>query len=184
MSPQPQIAGIPIPFDSRLLLAVLGVHIVAGLCAVTAGAVAMLSPKQAGRHPAFGRGYYWSLLVVTATMTILSVARWRDDFHLFILGALAASTATIGLTRVRRRPRQLRAHVISFGASYILLLTAFYVDNGKNLPLWNRLPPISYWIIPSMLGVPLIIYVLLRHPLLRSRNRLRRGGLAATNHDA
>ena len=26
------------------------------------------------------------------------------------------------------------------GASYILLLTAFYVDNGKNLPLWRELP--------------------------------------------
>jgi uncharacterized membrane protein len=184
MSPQLQIAGIAMPFDSRLLLTVIGVHLVAGVCAVIAGAVAMLSPKQAGRHPAFGRTYCWSLLVVTATMTILSIARWREDFHLFILGALAACTAIIGLTRVRRRSRQLRAHVISFGASYILLLTAFYVDNGKNLPLWNSLPPISYWVIPSMLGVPLIIYALLRHPLLRIRTRLGRGDLAATDHDA
>ncbi|HKW11338.1 MAG TPA: hypothetical protein VJO33_13230 [Gemmatimonadaceae bacterium] len=55
---------------------------------------------------------------------------------------------------MRRRPRQLRAHVISLGASYILLLTAFYVDNGKNLPLWNRLPSISYWRLASVIGVP------------------------------
>jgi len=30
------------------------------------------------------------------------------------------------------------------GVSYIVLLTAFYVDNGKSLPLWKELPPISY----------------------------------------
>jgi branched-subunit amino acid ABC-type transport system permease component len=100
-------------------------------------------------------------------MVILSIARWREDVHLFVIGALAIAVATLGLTRVRRRPRELRTHVISFGASYILLLTAFYVDNGKNLPLWNRLPPISYWLIPSAVGLPLIIRALFRHPLLR-----------------
>jgi hypothetical protein len=39
-------------------------------------------------------------------------------------------------------------HVNAMGLSYVLLLTAFYVDNGKNLPLWRRLPPIAYWVIP------------------------------------
>ena len=24
-------------------------------------------------------------------------------------------------------------------------LTAFYVDNGKNLPLWKELPEIAFW---------------------------------------
>ena len=28
------------------------------------------------------------------------------------------------------------------GLSYILLLTAFYVDNGKSLPLWKDLLPL------------------------------------------
>jgi hypothetical protein len=51
------------------------------------------------------------------------------------------------------------------GTSYILLLVAFYVDNGKNLPLWKELPPIAYWLIPIMLGVPLVVRALLRHPL-------------------
>ena len=42
------------------------------------------------------------------------------------------------------------------GLSYIVLLTAFYVDNGKSLPFWKELPPISYWVIPAALGLPLI----------------------------
>ena len=35
------------------------------------------------------------------------------------------------------------------GASYIFMLTAFYVDNGKNLPLWRELPQIAFWLDPA-----------------------------------
>jgi hypothetical protein len=40
-------------------------------------------------------------------------------------------------------------HISGMGASYVLLLTAFYVDNGKNLPLWRELPQWAFWILPS-----------------------------------
>ena len=162
------IFGIPIPFDSRVLLGVLGVHVVAGLGAVISGAVAMLSPKRHGRHPTSGLLYYRCLLVVTVTMAVLSAVRWREDYHLFALGLLSISAGAYGLARVRRRPRDLRVHLMAFGSSYILLLTAFYVDNGRNLPLWNRLPSIAYWLLPSAIGVPLIFRALRVHPLLRS----------------
>ncbi|HKW13933.1 MAG TPA: hypothetical protein VJS69_05560, partial [Candidatus Krumholzibacteria bacterium] len=105
-----RIAGIPIPFHSPALLALLAIHVAAGLGAVIAGAAAMLSPKAPGRHPRFGRLYYWCLIVVTITMAILAVVRFREDYHLFIIGALAATAAIVGVTRVRRTPRQLRAH--------------------------------------------------------------------------
>jgi len=48
------------------------------------------------------------------------------------------------------------------GLSYILMLTAFYVDNGKNLPLWRDLPYIAYWLLPGAIGVPLIVNALSR----------------------
>jgi len=57
------------------------------------------------------------------------------------------------------------------GASYIFMLTAFYVDNGKNLPLWRELPQIAFWILPSAIGVPFILYALLRHPLVLQLSR-------------
>jgi hypothetical protein len=53
------------------------------------------------------------------------------------------------------------------GVSYILMLTAFYVDNGKNLPLWKELPEWAFWILPALIGAPLIIHALVRHPLVR-----------------
>ena len=33
--------------------------------------------------------------------------------------------------------------------SYAPLLTGFYVDNGPHLPLWDRLPHLSYWLLPA-----------------------------------
>ena len=47
------------------------------------------------------------------------------------------------------------------GLSYILMLVAFYVDNGKQLPLWKDLPHFTYWLIPMAVGIPLIIRALL-----------------------
>jgi hypothetical protein len=51
------------------------------------------------------------------------------------------------------------------GASYVLLLIVFYVDNGANLPVWRELPPVTYWLLPIPVGVPLILFALIRHPL-------------------
>lgn len=51
--------------------------------------------------------------------------------------------------------------------SYILMITAFYVDNGPNLPLWRELPPIAFWILPTLIGAPILANALLRHPLAR-----------------
>jgi hypothetical protein len=44
------VLGIPIPSTDPVFLAIVGVHVLFGLGAVTAGAVAMLSNKGRGRH--------------------------------------------------------------------------------------------------------------------------------------
>ncbi len=144
----------------------LALHIVVGLACVIAGIVAMLSKKQPGRHPRFGTIYYWSLAVVFVTATGLAVLRWSQDYHLFIIGAFSFGAATLGRTAIRKR-RRVRLHIAGMGFSYILMLVAFYVDNGKNLPLWKDLPPVFYWLIPTIVGLPILVYVLLRHPLAR-----------------
>jgi hypothetical protein len=50
--------------------------------------------------------------------------------------------------------------------SYILLLTAFYVDNGPHLPQWRSLPPLGFWLLPSFVGLPFLILALRRHSAL------------------
>ena len=49
---------------------------------------------------------------------------------------------------------------------YILLLTAFYVDNGPQLPLWRSLPSLAFWLLPSLVGLPFLIWALRRHSAL------------------
>src|SRR5215813_2955459 len=166
------IAGIVIPSDSPFFLAVVGLHILVALVCVITGVVAMLSNKRPGRHPTFGTMYYWCLFVVVVSATVLSAIRWAEDYHLFVLGVLSFTAASFGRTALRRRWRcWVRLHIAGMGTSYVFLLIAFYVDNGKNLPLWRELPQITYWLLPTALGIPIVIRALVKHPLAR-RERL------------
>lgn len=162
------VAGIEIPSSDPVFLAIVAVHVLFGLASSITGIFAMLSQKRSGRHPLFGTIYYWSLMGVFVTASALAAVRWADDYHLFILGALAFAAAYLGrMARRKRWNNWVRLHISGMGTSYILLLTAFYVDNGKNLPIWRDLPPLAYWLVPAVVGIPLIVRVLLRHPLAR-----------------
>jgi hypothetical protein len=166
------VLGIPIPSSNPVFLAIIGVHVLFGLAAVTTGAFAMLSKKGRGRHSNFGTIYFWCLFGVFVTMSTLSFMRWAENYHLFILGVLSFASAVFGRTAVQWRLHQWpRLHLTGMGASYIFLLTAFYVDNGKNLPLWKELPQLAFWFLPSAIGGPLILWALLRHPLVLRLSR-------------
>jgi hypothetical protein len=168
------VLGIPIPSSSPIFLSIVAVHVAAGLVCAIAGIAAMWSPKRAGRHPAAGALYYWSLVVVFLSMAALSIMRWPENTHLFVLGILSFGAGTIG-RRARRRLWHgwLRLHIAGMAISYILLLTAFYVDNGPHLPLWRSLPPLAHWLLPSLVGVPLLVWALRRHSLTRQSRALQ-----------
>lgn len=164
------VAGIEIPSTDPVFLAiVLGVHIPLGLACVVIGAIAMLSQKRRGRHSRFGTIYFWCLLALCASSTLLSLMRWSENHHLFVLGVLSFACAWIGRAALRQRWRYwVRLHIAGMGLSYLVMLIAFYVDNGKQLPLWKDLPHFMYWLIPLAVGMPLIVRALLRPPLARS----------------
>jgi hypothetical protein len=158
------IGGLEIPSDDPAFLAVVGVHVLIGLIAVIAGAIAMLSRKRAGRHPRAGTIYFWSLAALTITASVLSIVRWSENYHLFVLGVLAIGAAILGRHARRQQwPSWARYHITGMGLSYVFMLTAFYVDNGKSIPLWNQLPPILYWLLPAIVGVPLILRAVFRY---------------------
>ena len=164
------IAGIPIPSTSPFFLAGVAAHVLFGLTCVVTGAIAMLSEKRPGRHPTFGTTYFWSLAGAVVTAAALALARWADDQVLFLLAVLSFAAAVVGREARRRQWRGWpRWHMTGLGLSYIVLLTAFYVDNGKNLPLWRDLPPLAYWLAPSLVGLPILALAFLRHPLVRNR---------------
>jgi hypothetical protein len=100
--------------------------------------------------------------------TALAVARWAADYVLAVMGWAALAAALIGRLAARRRAAGWAScHLGGMGGSYVLLLTAFYVDNGKFLPVWRELSPAVYWLGPACVGLPIIILVARRHPLVR-----------------
>ena len=166
------IGGILIPFHSPVFLSIVGVHVLAGIACVISGITAMLSRKGPGRHPAFGRIYFRSYIIVFITTIILSLARWREDYYLLIIGVIAFAFALMGQFSFNARGKGWPAlHITGMGMSFILLLTAFYLDNGKNLPVWKDLPSFMYWLLPNGIGIPLIIYALFKYRNLKGKGK-------------
>jgi hypothetical protein len=148
--------GDQVGSTAPVFLAFLAVHVLAGLTAVVTGAAAALVRKGSPRHIRAGRGYYRATTVLFATATVLAALRWQQDYYLFIIGTVAFTAATIGyLHRRRQRPGD-TGHIVGMGTAYVTMLTAFYVDNGPHLPLWDRLPTLTFWVLPSAIGAPII----------------------------
>jgi uncharacterized membrane protein len=162
------IGGIVIPSTDPVFLAVvIGVHIPLGIACVVTGASAMLSRKGRGRHSTWGTIYFWCLLALFVSAALLSVMRWSENYHLFVLGAVAFGCAWFGRSAVQLRWREwVRLHISGMSLSYVVMLIAFYVDNGKQLPIWKDLPHFAYWLLPLVAAAPLIVWALLRHPMV------------------
>jgi len=157
-----QIDGLPLAF-----LLPLGMHILAGMTSALTGIVAFVVPKGPTRHHRWGTRYLWAYTVVFLTATILSVQRWSADAYLFVLAVLGYSL-TLGGYGVRRFRhtlwvRQLLgeywviAHLVGMISSYVVLLTAFYVDNAHLFPGVNRLLTIVFWVAPSLIAIPFLV---------------------------
>jgi hypothetical protein len=54
------------------------------------------------------------------------------------------------------------AHIVGMIGSYVVLWTAFYVDNAHLIPLLNRLPLLTFWVLPSLIGLPFMVLSLSR----------------------
>src|SRR3954468_1368937 len=126
------VAGIEIPSTHSVFPTVFRIHVLLGLACTITGVLAMLSRKRAGRHPRFGTIYFWCLGGVVLTASSLAAVRWAHDYHLFILGALSFAAAYFGRRAMQQHWRYwVRLHIAGMGSSYVLLLIAFYVDNGR-----------------------------------------------------
>ena len=113
MATASRILGDQVGSTAPAFLAILAVHVIAGLTAVITGAAAALARKGSPRHIRAGRWYYRALTTVFATAAALAAMRWSQDWYLFILGAVAFTAATAGVLhrrRHRRPPHRPRDH--------------------------------------------------------------------------
>ena len=166
------IGGIVIPSTDPVFLAVvIGVHIPLGIACVVTGASAMLSRKGRGRHS----GRHDLLLVPTGPFCLNNPSLGH---------ALVGELPPVRLGRCRLRVRVVRSFGTStalagmgetahsgMSLSYVVMLIAFYVDNGKQLPIWKDLPHFTYWLVPPVVAAPLIVWALLRHPMVLRMKR-------------
>jgi hypothetical protein len=135
------------------------IHIAAGLTALTAGVVAMLSRKGAWWHRRAGITYLIAILAIGTTAAGLVGTRGPQFTHLLVLAVLAVSLAVGGYFM---RQRHQGVHIAGMGLSYVVMVTAFYVDNGPKLPFWNQFPDIAFWVGPTVIGLPIIIAAMWR----------------------
>jgi hypothetical protein len=175
-----QVLDVEAPAEGVVFTGALACHIAAGLTCVVTGALAMTAAKRPGRHTVAGTIYFWSLAVVFASATIMALLRLSEDWHLLLIAMVAFAAGSVGYLARRRRWRGwLRLHLLGMSGSYIALLTGFYVDNGPNLPLWNRLPTVAFWLLPSLAGIPLVVRAMTRRRLTvfrRAAGGQRRSG--------
>jgi hypothetical protein len=161
-----RVLGDQVGSTAPAFLAILAIHVIAGLTAVITGAIAALTRKGSRRHIRAGRWYYGAIAAVFATAAALAAMRWAQDWYLLVIGAVAFTAATLGyLHRRRHRPGD-TGHIAGMGIAYTAMLTAFYVDNGPHLPLWDRLPTLAFWLLPSAIAAPIIT-----RAILRARNK-------------
>lgn len=156
------IDGLPLAFFFPLV-----VHALAGLTTGVTGAVAFSVPKGPARHHRWGKRYLWAYSVVFLTATLLSVQRWAADAYLFGLAVLGYIFALggYGARRFRHTPwlRHLLgewwviAHLVGMIGSYVVLWTAFYVDNAHLIPGLNQLPTLTFWVAPTLIAVPFLV---------------------------
>lgn len=158
--------GIPVPSTDKVFLAFIVAHIILGLTCVLAGLFAILANKTSKIHAHAGKIYFLGYTVLFITIIITSITRWPDNIHLMTIGIVGYFFAFAGRHMAHNHPKNwTRSHTLLMGLSYTFLLAGFYVDNGRHLPFWNQFSRGQLFVFPFVIGVPIIIYTLVRHPL-------------------
>lgn len=170
-----QFLGLDLASTMPFFLVLLATHVLAALLAIVSGVCAMFARKSGPRHGLAGKSYMGALLAVFLTACGLAPFRWPVDLPLVLLGGGAVLAAGYGFWFRQKRRAGDVPHIVAMSVSFVLMLTAFYVDNGPHLPLWQILPQWSFWIIPAVVGAPFITRASIKYRRRRNRQAPQSG---------
>ena len=140
--------------------AVLVFHIAAGTVGLVLGPIAMTALKGSRLHAWAGELYHWVMLAVCVSAAGLAWLDWERNWWFLPIAVGSYAFAFVGYVAAKRRwPGWLAVHVSGQGGSYIAMLTAILVVNWQLLTgTSGRSSPLA-WIIPTVVGSPLIAWV-------------------------
>jgi uncharacterized membrane protein len=132
----------------------LALHVTAGGTGLILGPLAMRAVKRRGPHTRLGEAYHWVMLTVCVSAAGLALMEWHRIWWFLPIAAFSYANALVGYLAVkRRRNGWLPRHIGGMGGSYIALVTALLVVNlGRDFA--------GAWFIPTLVGSPLIAWVI------------------------
>jgi|SRR5690625_624626 len=135
-------------------------HIIAGSFCLVAGAINFSVKKVRGYHTKIGEWYHGGYFVIFITSIGMAIIHWSESAYLFYIAIFSYGLALFGyLARKKRWNSWLSMHIGGMAGSYIGIITAVLVVNGANIPLINQIPSLLLWFIPTIIGTPIIIFV-------------------------
>ncbi|HET7579984.1 MAG TPA: DUF2306 domain-containing protein [Bacillales bacterium] len=144
------------------------VHIIAGSICLVVGLCAALFKKRRGKHTRFGQSYHWFYVVVFLTAVVMAIMHWEQIAFLFYIALFSYSFACLGYLAAKIRwANWIKAHIIGMLGSYIGIVTAVLVTNGSHLSVFSEWPVGLFWILPTIIGSPIIVMVSRRFRSIR-----------------
>ena len=136
------------------------IHIGSGFIAIALGLIVMRSRKHYGIHTKGGVLYHWLMFAVCLTAVLLCVVAWPRIWWLLPVAIGSYALALLGYLSARSRWQNwLPLHVSCQGGSFIALITAFLIVNWEFLTGEVGLYSVWAWIIPTLVGTPIIMWV-------------------------
>ncbi|MED1787183.1 DUF2306 domain-containing protein [Brevibacillus laterosporus] len=138
----------------------IALHILAGTVCLLTGLLAIIMRKKRGFHTIYGEIYHGSYVVIFLTSIITAIWHWEESAYLFFIALFSYGLALYGyLARKRRWTEWVGKHIYGMLGSYIGVITAVLVVNQAKIPVLNQWPSLLLWLLPTIIGSPLIAMV-------------------------
>ena len=135
-------------------------HIVLGATALILGPVAMTARKVPGLHTKVGELYHWVVLGVCLSASTLAILNWNRIWWFLPIAVGSYAFAFLGYAAAKRRWKGwLRSHLTGQGGSYIAMCTAILVVNWETLTGTRGVVSAWAWVLPTVVGTPIISWV-------------------------